>query len=540
VSVGAALTRRWLALPPRRYEVRHQTEWVALADGVRLATQVLLPRGGAGPWPTVLVRTMAPARHAGDPAARLGELVAEAGYAVALQECRGRHGSEGRFEPFVHEAADGADAIDWTLGQPWSDGRIALVGWGYSGFAAWAALARSRKPIAALVAIRATRDPYALLRPGGALALELALRWGVGVGEREGCDRRQLDLARGLEHRPLREADRVTRRRVDWFREWIDHPLRDAHWEARIPALPAAPPPSLIVAGWRHPALAAQLADFAALGASAQRSGGPAPELVIGPWPGGQPKRARRTRSDADAESLRATLAFLARHLRGEPRASATVRVFVRGADVWREAAAWPLPEALATSFHLHGGGRANGRAGDGALAREAPATPEPADGFLFDPRDPVPAETNGAACRSDVLCYTTERLATPLTLAGPVRALLYVASSAALTDFTATLAVVAADGVARALCEGVLRSRGAPGAVRRLELALAGAAARIETGERLRLAISSSAFPRWDRPSHTDVEPGLASESELAVATQTLFHDPERPSQVWLPLLRS
>jgi hypothetical protein len=114
----------------------------------------------------------------------------------------------------------------------------------------------------------------------------------------------------------------------------------------------------------------------------------------------------------------------------------------------------------------------------------------------------------------------------------------LFVASSAALTDFTATLAALAADGSARVLCEGVLRSHGTPDLARRLELDLGGACARVAAGERLRLAVSSSAFPRWDRPSHTRVEPGRAGPAEVAPARQSVFHERERASHVSLPLL--
>jgi putative CocE/NonD family hydrolase len=533
---------------------------VALPDGVRLATQLVLPEDGAR-WPAVLIRTLAAAHERGHPAAAIGRLVAESGYAVVLQECRGRHASEGSFAPFLHEAGDGGEAIAWTLRQPWCDGRLALAGWGYSGFAAWAALSRSPQPVTALIAAFAARDPFELLRPGGALALELALRWGVGIGEREPWDARRLELARGLGHRPLREADRVTLRRVDWFREWIDHPTRDAYWEARTPALPEAPPPALLIAGWRHPALVSQLADAAALREHALRSGAPAPELLIGPWPGGQPPRrqARRTRfagarlrsasprcaaasrpyGRADAEALRSALDFLARRLRGEPGERAPVRVFVRGPAVWREAPAWPPPDAEVSLFHLRSRGRANGRSGDGALAREAPGEEDP-DGFRYDPRDPVLADDAAAECRDDVLCYTTEKLPQALSLAGPVELVLFAVSSAALTDFSATLAALNEDGAAQTLCDGVLRSRGEPGATRRLEIRLGDVCARLEPGQRLRLAVSSSAFPRHDRPSHSEVEPGLAADEQIATAQQTVFHDRERPSHLLISALRS
>jgi putative CocE/NonD family hydrolase len=539
VNPGAALARRWLALPPRRCAARHSVEWVPVADGVRLATSLWLPSDGASAWPGVLLRTSVPAHRPAFPAAQLGRLLAESGQAVVVQECRGRYASEGVFAPWISEAADGGDAIAWIARQPWFDGRLALVGWGYSGYAAWAALSRSPLRVAALVAAFAARDPYALVRPGGALALELALRWGVGVGEREHTDPRRLALERGLRHRPLREADRVTSQRVDWFREWIDHPQRDAWWEARTPALPGAAPPTLLVSGWRNPTLPAQLADFEALDQQARRQGAPAPELVVGPWPGGRlPTRAaRRTHSEPRAESLRVAIDFLARAFRGGPVGGA--RVFVSGAALWHRAPRWPLPEVQTAAYYLRGEGRANGCTGDGSLAREPASGAEPADEFTYDPRDPVPSDAAGvAAFRDDMLWYATQPLPQPLSIGGRVRVVLFVASSAAVTDFTATLFALDARGAPFALCEGVLRSRGEPGAIRRLEIELGAAGIRLDAGQRLSLAVSSSAFPRWDRPSHSNVEPGRAAEPDVAPARQTLLHDALHPSQLVVSLL--
>jgi putative CocE/NonD family hydrolase len=213
--------------------------------------------------------------------------------------------------------------------------------------------------------------------------------------------------------------------------------------------------------------------------------------------------------------------------------------VFVRGAALWRVSPEWPLPGAEAAALHLRGAGRANARSGDGSLSREAPPDgAEPADTFVCDPRDPVLADDDAAECREDVLCYTTPGLPEACTLAGPVRLLLFAASSAALTDFCATLSVLGEGEARQPLCEGVLRSRGQPGVERRLELDLGAACARLEAGQKLRLAISSSAFPRWDRPSHTEVEPGLAADEQVAPAQQTVFHDRERPSHLLLWLL--
>ena len=544
MNAGAALTRRWLSLPPRRCAVRHQTEWVALSDGVRLATQLVLPQDGARAWPAVLIRTLAAAHAPGHPAAALGRLVAESGYAVVLQECRGRHASEGSFAPFLHEAADGGDAIAWTLRQPWFDGRLALAGWGYSGFAAWAALSRSPRPVAALVAAFAARDPLALLRPGGALALELALRWGVGIGQREPHDPRRLDLERGLGHRPLREADRVTLRRVDWFRDWIDHPARDAYWEARIPALPEAPPPALLIAGWRHPALAAQLADFggaararAAGGRAGARAGdrplarGPAAATAGAPHPqpGGRREPARRPRLPRAPPARRA----------GGARAGARVRARRRGlargvrlaAPGRRGVGAAPARRRPRQRAHRRRRARARSAGGRGARRR-----------LLLRPaRSGARRRRRGGVPRRRALLHDGEAARRRCTLAGPGASWCCSRRRAPRSPTSARRwSRSPRTERAQTLCDGVLRSRGAPGATRRLELDLGAACARLEPGQRLRLAVSSSAFPRWDRPSHTEVEPGLAADEQVAPARQTVFHDRERPSHVLLSLLRS
>jgi len=549
------LARRWLGLPRARVRTESSLQWVTLSDGTRLATLVVRP---AGPQrsavPAVLVRSADPADAAGS--RTLAHLVAERGYAVVVQSCRGRGHSEGRFQPFVDEACDGAQAIDWVVEQPWSDGRLALAGTGYAGYAAWAACARARSQVSALAVGFAGRDPYAWLHSGGALQLELALLFGVGIGESSAVAARRLDLARSVRFRPLREADRVALRRTDWFRDWVDHPERDAFWQSLCPALPAPPPPTLMIAGWYHPALGAQLRDHADVASAARESGAAAPELVVGPW--GATPLTRRERSRATrrvATGLRAALAFLDRHLHDAPGGATPVRAYVRGANTWREAPAWPLPKAETRSYYLH-----TGSGDDGHLSAQPPDANELPDVFVYDPADAVPS-CGGVALdghsgpvdqreverRGDVLCYTGDPLPTDLEIAGPVRVELFADSDAPDTDFTAKLVEVATDGVARNLCDGIARCRSGNGCERdgleserieRVEIDLWATGCRVRAGGCLRVELSSSNFPRFDRNPNTRIEPARADESDLAPARQTIYHDAQRPSRLVLQTL--
>jgi putative CocE/NonD family hydrolase len=408
----------------------------------------------------------------------------------------------------------------------------------------------------ALVVGFAGRDPFAWLHSGGALQLEFALCLGVGIGESATVAARRLDLVRAVRFRPLREADRVALRRTDWFRDWVDHPERDAFWESLCAELPDPPPPTLMIAGWHDPALGAQLRDCADVAGAARACGTAAPELVIGPWGATPLARRERTRGTRRiATGLRATLAFLDRHLRDAPGGTAPVRAYVRGADAWREAPAWPPPPARPHSYYLRSGGGAPRRGDDGYLSAQPPDADESPDAFVYDPADTVPS-CGGVALvgpsgpvdqreverRGDVLCYTGDPLAADLEIVGPVRVQLYADSDASNTDFTAKLVEVGRDGAARNLCEGIARrhcDRGRePGHIEPFEIDLWAAGARIRAGARLRVEISSSNFPRFDRNPNTKVEPGRAEEADLAPARQTIYHDAARPSHLVLHTL--
>lgn len=553
------LARLLLGLPPRRFRVRQSIDWLPLSDGIRLATSVILPSDGDGRWPAVLIRTAEPAHRRAHRTAWLARWIAEAGYAVVAQECRGRNASEGTFEPFRHEADDGAQAVRWLRKQPWCDGRVALAGFGYAGFAAHAAASRA-PDVAALVVGFTARDPRTLLYQGGALQLAHALELATRYSQRQGVAPARVDLARAVRHRPVYEADRVALRRVDAYRDWLEHPAPDAFWRERTPVLPSPPPRALFLSSWFASGLAGLLADYEAFAASA--APGAEPELLIGPWHAGRPEAAFRT-SRADGilpQCLRALLGFLDRRLSpGSARADAgaPVRLFVGGERRWERTSAWP-PPASPLCLHLRSGGRANGSIGDGRLDPAPPLRGEPPDTFRYDPDDPVPSrggalpgdvgDPREVETRSDLLCYTSAPLERDWRLAGPVRAELEVASSAEDSDFIARLVDVGPRGATSHLCEGALRCRWReggdgpvwiePGRPFRLVVELGATGFRFEAGHRVRLEVSSSSLPRFDRNGNVREEPSRATPGSSRPAQQTLFHDAERPSLLVLPLL--
>ncbi|MBW2272877.1 MAG: CocE/NonD family hydrolase [Deltaproteobacteria bacterium] len=574
-----------------------------MEDGVRLATRVFSPLHG-NDAPTVLIRTP---HGSGGELSRdmlLGRLIAEAGYHAVVQDVRGRWDSEGSFVPFANEARDGAETLAWILQQPWGSGGIGLVGSSYGGHAAWAALSAAPDRVQALVVVMGAADLYPAFHPGGAFSLATALDWATRVGDRVTTPRGHIDLDRGLRHRPIRESDRVALRRIDWFRDWIDHPQRDAYWEGLAARLPDRPPPSLLIAGWYDFFLGPQLHDHAELLERTRGAGPRAPRLVIGPWSHGHAAhpRWRSLKRGFLGVSLRETLSFLDHHLAGAPADAESasgaealpgmpVRFFMGGGDEWRSSSAWPPPETRSCALYLRAGGEEGGSGGreelhgpTGALSWDPPAADEAPTRFESDGEDPVPsvggaffssrlwgrgdgaAEQSPLDGRSDLVRFTGEGLEEELEIAGRVKLVLHALDDAGNTedaDFTAKLVDLAPDGSALNLCEGILRCRqpadlvdatkdatddaredakdaGQPtrNADKALEIDLWACAWRFRRGHRIRLEVASASFPRFARgPAAGDSVSGDAAQSPRPTR-QTLFHDPDRPSHLVLPVV--
>ncbi len=509
---------------------------VPLRDGVRLRTRRIGP-DDPGRFPTLLVRT--PYGTGWNPPVPLMPILARffarRGYHVVLQDTRGRYGSDGAFYPLRDEADDGRDTLDWISKQPWFDGSLGMWGASYFGYTQWSVAADPPPFVKALVPIITTADMYGLFYPGGAFSLSTALRWAAGNGERKGRRAPERRLPAAARARPLRGAVEAAGRRAPFFADWIDHPDRDDYWsgidrlEARGTRVPV-----LSVAGTYDIFCGPQLEDFATLGIESC--------LDLGPLAhGSYAIRARKLgwRNGGIGAHFASQLAFLDHRLQGRPLSRARVRRYVIGQDRWQDETAWPPPHAIPTRLYLRAGSR---------LDSEAPGSDEPPDRYVYDPADPVPtrggtflgprcgpADQRPLASRADVLCFDTRPLAEPLEIAGPVRAQLRVSSEAPATDFTAKLVWVPADASRPALnlCEGVARLRSVSGEASPVWIDLWHASACIPAGDRVRLEVSSSNFPRFDAHPNLPGNPGHATSARPA--RQSVHHSGDAPSWVEL-----
>jgi len=580
-----------------RYVVERNVR-VPMRDGAELATDVHRPDDAAR-HPVLLERT--PYDRLYVPIAGLDSLaLVEAGYVIVTQDCRGRFGSDGTFTPFVDEAADGVDAIAWCAAQPWSNGRVGMIGGSYVGATQWLP-ARENPPALRAIApyVSASDFHESWIYQGGALQLGFALRWSLeslalpglvsleAAGQSVSADIAEIraavrDIGALYRHRPLRGLPVM--RHAPWYDEWLAHPARDEFWQRLSPddRFAATTAASLNIAGWYDIFGDGGHRDFAAMrrdGAGDRARTGA--RLTVGPWShatanGIFPERHYGLLAGLGSEDP-TTLhrRFFDRWLGDDGAAQpgsvaasgdAPVRLFLMGADAWQNEDSWPPADVEVRSWYLRGEGRANTARGDGRLSPEPPRAEDP-DAYLYDPRDPVPTvggatlNQSGTAgwnsgpwdqrpleSRGDVLVYTSAPLERSLTVIGHVEAVLFVSSSALDTDFTAKLVDVHPSGRAEILADGILRARYRhsmsdpeplePGRVEEIRIQVGGTAIVFAAGHRIRLDVSSSNFPRFDANTNTG---GLIADEEPAAAVPAVnrvFHDTTRPSRVLLPVV--
>lgn len=553
---------------------------IPMRDGVITYADVYRPADGAV-VPGIVTRTPYDKEVglSGLPVAPSPQKLAERGYAVVMVDTRGRFSSQGEFTPFVHEGLDGYDTIEWTAAQPWCDGNVGIQGPSYLGATTMLA-ARERPPSLRCAIPIITADDYydGWVYQGGAYQLGFGTLWGMGLAAAQylrrdhGLDPAYAEtLTAALQGAPASLAALPLERiggfadAAPWWRDWLDHDAQDDYWNAIRPSADYArfEVPMLHVGGWFDIFGIGTVRNFRGLTAA-----GRAPQsLIMGPWAHTSYDRYLGemnfgpTGAAAFAGVIGAYNQFFDRHLKGGTADLPAVRYFVMGANEWRTADAWPPPEATARGFYLHSAGGANSARGDGALSADRPGGNEPADRYLYDPLRPVPTEggptlqaqvglpgprdQRAIEARDDVLCYTSEPLAQPFTIAGPVTVTLWATTDAPDTDWTAKLVDVLPDGRAVSLTDGIIRAcfrdslaarvPVTPNEPTRYTIDLANTAHRFGRGHRLRLEVSSSNFPRF-QPNPNTGRPA-ASETAPRPAVQHVLHDGDRPSclELWV-----
>ncbi|MES2355238.1 MAG: CocE/NonD family hydrolase, partial [Pseudomonadota bacterium] len=344
------------------------------------------------------------------------------------------------------------------------------------------------------------------------------------------------------------------------FNDWARHISADEYWQAidgenRAKTIKV---PVLLMVGWSDPFLPTQLRDFETLKRDAAPNVAAQSRLIIGPWSHAEAVRFPdgSTVGEYRKASLSPSIAWFDHHLRGEPLDSSLaspIRLYVMGENVWRDEQEWPLARTKYTPFYLHSAGRANSSAGDGRLTVESSAEIEPADSYVYDPRHPVPSRggailgpragiflQNDVEARSDVLVYSTEPLQHDLEVTGPISAVLYVGTTAASTDFTAKLVDVFPDGRTYNVTDGILRRSYklvcAKNKPTEITINLWPTSMLFRQGHRIRVEISSSNFPRYDRNPNTGGD--ILFETNPVAATQTVEHNAVAKSRVILPVI--
>lgn len=564
------MEERAMLVVPGPYSVRTLTHVpVPMRDGVRLSADVYLPDGD-GPFPTVLIRT--PYQNNTDVLIQKGRRLANRGYACVIQDCRGRFDSEGEYYPFVADAEDGFDTQEWVGRQPWSNGRIGMAGSSYLGWVQWTSAVLGSQFLTCLAPRVMAPDLFSSLHyPGGAFMLNVLMTWGMRTSGRTAQSIDYDNWREAFRLLPLRDADRLAGRDLPFWRHWLDHPTRDAYWaaldfESRLTEIGV---PVLNMGGWYDLYSSATCRAFATLQTRGRTAAARRSRLIMGPWPHALSASTRTgdidfgARSQVDLEALEerwfeAWLKDVPNGILEEP----PVRLFVMGANVWRDEHEWPLARTDYQAWYLHSGGAANTAIGDGRLDRQVPGR-EPPDHFAYHPEHPVPTVGGNNCCsphivpwgpydqrdvemRQDVLCFTSAPLEQDLEVTGPVTVVLHAATDGPDTDWTAKLVDVWPSGFAMNLCDGIVRARYResqtaptllePGAVYRYEIDVMVTSNVFRRGHRVRVEISSSNFPRFDRNFNSGESPSSGVRSR--VARQTVFHSAEQPSHVLLPVI--
>ena len=558
-----------------KYEVTVERGVAAkMRDGVTLRADIYRPKAD-GKFPVLLVRT--PYDKTGE--MNFGLRAAARGYVVIAQDVRGRLTSEGEWYTFKNESQDGYDTVEWAAALPYSNGKVGMFGGSYVGATQYLA-AIAKPPHLAGICPTVTASNYhdGWTYQGGAFEQWFNESWSSGLAldtmrrrSEKGMNPLEGSKVLPLVSYPLLEAPSAAGI-APYFTDWLAHPNYDNYWkqisiedhynDIQVPVYG--------IGAWYDIFLGGTLRNYIRLkkeaGTEAARKGQRLQVTVGGHAGGGRKIGAvdfgEKLEADGDAKMLDWYDWLLKGEANGFDKEK-PVRIFVMGKNEWRDEDDWPLARAKNTHYYLHSSGGANGLNGNGALNTAAPAE-EKADQYVYDPSDAAPTIGGPLCCqalptgngpqdqrpaeqRADVLAYTTAAFAKDTEVTGPVSLDLYVSSSAVDTDFTGKLVDVWPNGFAQNLTEGILRLRyrnsqekpelANPGETYHVTVDLWATSNVFLAGHKLRLEVSSSNFPRFDRNLNTGEEQARAT--RMVKATNVIYHDKAHPSALIVPIVQ-
>ena len=537
---------------------------VPMSDGIQLSTNIFLPNE-EGSFPTILMRTPYGNGDANNDGARA---YAKAGYAYVMQDTRGRFESQGVFNPFMDEAQDGYDTQEWVSKQSWCNGKIGTTGGSYVGFTQWISAPLGSPAVKAMFPMITFTDLHDdLIYIGGAFQLSLPIGWGAMVTVQPGENLANLNLQELYRCLPLTGYPKIIGREISFYNDWLVHPDYDDYWLSATVGnkFNHINIPIYNLGNWYDIFAKSTAENFHCMREEAPtEEARRSQKLLMGAGAHGLPSQKLGERDfgvNAEIDIGAIERRWFDRWLKDERNGimeESPVKIFVMGINQWRDEQEWPLARTLYTRYYLHSDGKANTLHGDGVLNVESPGD-EPSDIFKYDPNDPVPT-TGGANLvipsgpfdqrkveeRYDIIVYTSAPLKEPVEITGPIHLILYAFSSAFDTDFTAKLVDVCPDGTAWNLTDGIIRARYRnssknseliePGKVYRYDIDLWVTSNVFLKDHCIRLEISSSNFPRFDRNPNTGHPFG--KDAEVITAQQKVYHNTEYPSYIVLPVI--
>jgi len=550
---------------------------IAMRDGVKLSSDFYFP-DVKGKFPTILIRT--PYNNSTSRYDRYGKFYASRGYAVVIQDCRGRYDSEGEWYPFVDDKYDGYDTIEWIAKQPWSNGKVGMTGVSYMGFVQWAAASEQPPHLTCIFSYGSPSNIYGdSMFSFGTLYLMDALTWAFLMDGHTNQNMGVNDWLNLKDHLPLMTIDEFLGRKIGFWKDWLSHPNYDEYWakqglKGRYHKINV---PSVTVTGWYDDGQHGSFENYYGLMREGTDFAKENARLIIGYWRHGGPyphtnnyytklgtfdfgKDALFNLESYELRWFDYWLKGYQNNIINEPK----VKLFILGKNEWRDEKEWPLPDTKYTKFYFHSKGNANTLYGDGHLNMSTPGQ-EPPDKYIYDPADPVPSVRGGTGARGgissdpidqrinekrkDVLCYTSDLLQDDLEVTGSIKIILYAASSAVDTDFCGKLVDVHPNGAAYNVCyaaTGLLSVRfreslkkpslTKPEKVYKYDIELRPTGIVFKKGHRIRVEISSSDFPTFNRNLNTGKDPYTSI--EIVKANQTIYHTVEYPSHIILPVI--
>ena len=569
-----------VARPPSNDITMENRVPIPMRDGVVLYADIYRP-AEEGRYPVLVSRTPYSTERYDSSAYTAAVFYSRRGYVFVFQDVRGRHESEGTWEPMRNEFEDGYDTVEWAAKQPWSNGMVGMQGGSYLGAVQWQA-AKLVPPH--LVTIFPNVAPMSFYHHtfflNGGFRLSLAFGWGpvrqesrvmqnTGPHTMEGGPE-GISYEKVIWHLPLIDMQKLVGRNAQFYTDWIRHPDYDDYWKALNVEehFDQIPIPVHTFGGWFDQILQGTLNGYVGMSKKGKTAvARKKSRMVVGPWGHGPSRKHGDLDFGGHAHvNIRSVeLRWFDYWLKGidtgiqdEP----PVTLFVMGKNIWRYENEYPLARTEYKKLYFHSEGNANSYRGAGRLSWQAPQGDSKPDRYRYDPNHPVPSLGGSNCCgtptpigpvdqrpveqRHDVLVYTSDFLEGDVEVTGPVKVVLYASSDALDTDFVAKLVDVYPDGRAINLAEGILRARyreslSRPkllerGKIYKMAIDLVGTSNVFLQGHRIRVDITSSHFPQFNRNPNTG-EP-FGTSTAVKVANQTIHHSGAYPSHILLPVI--